>query len=290
MQFNFASLKMQAAAPKIGPLFAVITGPRGSGKSGCVSSFPGEILYIYGRDEDHGVRSAMANARFHKGKITPLCMDVDNGIMLMGDQVLARLHAIIDALLQEQTPSFKCIAVDSIASLEIHVRKCREFTTANQYQSNEVNANKLLEIINKLKVLAAQKGIHVVMTCPATGTRDANGVFSQLTPVLTGFGATDKVFGAFADILVVGPVQVTDAETQAVHTQFCFQFSGDFTKSGKTFTGIPRTINFRTRVSGLMQQELPPILNASLEELLVYRHEAFKKQQVQQAPAQQQAQ
>ena len=278
--FNFASLKMQSQQQKLGPLFALITGSRGSGKSSLLSTFPGDILMIYSQDEDHGIKAAMSNARFNKGKITPLAMDMQENIKLSGDQVLKRMHDIVDALIAEQTPSFKAIAIDSMAAYESHVRKSRDFIAANQYQSNEVNANKMIDIINKLKILST-KGVHVLVTCPATGQRDVNGVFSQLTPVLTGYGATDKVFGAFGDILVVGPVTVMDQESQQVSTQFCLQFGGDFSKSGKSFTGIPRTVNFKTRVTGLMQHELPLIMNASLEELLIYRHETFKQQQQQ---------
>jgi hypothetical protein len=247
-----------------------------SGKSALLGTFPGEVLDIYTSDEDHGISSATSNSRFSKAKITPFCLDVDpSGIKLIGDQVIKRMHDLLDSLLEEKTPSFKAIAIESMAGIEAHVRKTQDFLKATSYSSNEVNINKILEIVQKLKTLN-QKGIHILVTCPATGTRDANGVFSQLTPVLTGYGCTDKVFGAFGDILVVGPVQVTDAETLVSTTQFCLQFASDFTKSGKTFTGIPRTINFRPRLSGLMQHELPSIINASLEELLVYRFNMLK--------------
>lgn len=271
-KFDFKRAKAEAQKAMKSPLLQlVILGSQGAGKSYTIGTLGVKTLYLYGTREDHGPKTANVKGA---GNIDPVCFDAVDGKQLSADDALAALNSILTDTDYIKAEGYKAVAVDGLAVLESIVKDSTAFkekckTTGGKHNSFlETGAAQDLigGIINQLKALQRELGLHIVVTgILDVKAVDGFGAIEEATPRLSSYGLAESLNQHFADIIVVGKM------TKNGESQHRIQFMSDLTKASKDEHGnIKRAMNFSPRLSGC---DVPSTLPADLAALAKYKRD-----------------
>lgn len=280
MATNLAALKARFVTQKsqVDPLFAIVLASRGGGKSGLIGTLKKPTLYLYLMEENHGLASAQAVARGEN--ISAICLNMDaNGKVTSTpennpDGVLKELYAILDT--PDLEKEFGAIALDGFSALDRYIYASTEVQKASKYDQNKVILSVYDRIIGKLKSLNFRQ-LDVIVTCASEGQADSDGRHANLTPKLRGTGTVDSVIGQFAEVLVVGKVEVEEPESGKIEPTFALQFGTQIEKTGKRVTGQSFGVTFRPRIACLRHDQTPDLMPADLEVLQQLKKERVGK-------------
>lgn len=275
MSIDWKSLK--AAKKQTSPFMALILGTSGAGKSTLIGSLNKPTLYLYAKQEDHGVAAAGALNK----NIVPYCIDYsDKGEKLTPDQTFERtLEVLNDKTIVDNVAA---VAVDGASELDLIIRKTNSFKKGcltdkgvhNNYREGEQVIYHLKQITEAMKNLNSL-GLHCFLTCAAmVKSLDESGAVSEVTPKLQGFDVAHDLIRSFADVLLVARVNIATESNPEVHPEHVMLFHSQVSKQSRDLKGnIMKTANFSPRVSGLLVDELPPMMAADLDHLLKIKNE-----------------
>ncbi len=272
MAISFKDLK-KASKSTVAPVpFCILIGPRSAGKSSVFGTSSKSIILITTSSESHGINAARTAAvrAGHGDTIVEYFIDRDDEgkDIVSADLQLARLTSLLDFLVAspDTAKEIGSVAFDSLSSLDKVICRSKDVLTANTYEKNKVIISKALDVVAKLRSVHA-KGVGVFCTCAASSEADPNSAaHTRVTPVLGSYGLVNELIGAFDDVLIIGPVNMTDDEGKDVK-EYVFQTGGQIERSGKTFTGQPRSLSFSPRITGIMSDELPMYIPANIDQL-----------------------
>lgn len=269
---SFKDLKKSAAAKINTAPFAIVIGPRAMGKSSLLGTLSKPVIILTTGSESHGIQAARTAAikNGHPDNVIEYFIDRDDEgkEIISADAQIMRVNALLDFLASspDTVKEIGCVAFDSLSSLDKVICKTKDVVTANTYERNKVIVNKALDVISKLKNVHA-RGVGVICTCAANSEADpTSAAHTRVTPVLGSYGLVNELIGAFDDVLIVGPVLMADEEGKDVK-EYVFQTGGQIERSGKTFTGQPRSLSFNPRITGIMSDDLPMYIPANLDTL-----------------------
>lgn len=270
MSFNFAEAIAQSERETANTaLEAIVLGQSGAGKSRLLGSLGVKTLYLYTSGETHGVKSAKASP---SSDVQSVAIDYADGKQLTPDQAYDRLLAALADVDGIKAAGFKAVAVDGATELEALIRATSKWRTMclsnkgshNSFEEPRATLTMFRPIINALKHLQRQLGIHIALSCilDVQEYGDMHEVV-KCAPRLLGFAVAESIVQQFGDVLVVGPMK-NDGETK-----YKLQFMTDVVKTSKTEAGVvKRTVNFAPRIVGLSVQALPPYMDANLSEVV----------------------
>jgi len=269
-KFDFKRAKAEAQKAMRSPLLQlVILGSQGAGKSYTIGTLGVKTLYLYGTREDHGPKTANVKGA---GNIDPVCFDAVDGKQLTADQSLAALESILNDVEYIKSEGYKAIAVDGLAVLESIVKECTIFrekckTTSgkhNTFAESGVAQEMIGGVINQLKALQRELGLHIVLTgILDVKSVDGFGAIEEASPRLSSYGLAESLNQMLGDIVVVGKMSKNG------ETKYKFQMMSDLTKVSKDeHGGVKKAMNFNPRLSGC---ETPPIMDADLAALAAYK-------------------
>jgi hypothetical protein len=278
MKFNFAKA-IEATAKEINTnaLGALVMGGSGGGKSFLTGTLDVKTLYLYALGEDHGPKAAKVQGG---DNIVPLCFNYDEGGKLLADEdgnprydnIYQNILNILTqgAALHEE--GFEAIVVDGVPELEAIIRGSDQWAEAcktNKGQHNTFSegpaVNSMLRpIFNLLKDLQRNYGMHYVVTMTLDVQAMAhNGAIEAASPQLSTYAVAETVARQFGDILVVGRMSKGDEVKHKI------QFMSSVSRASKDQNGfVKKAINFTPRLSNVPVQDLPPILDADLKEVI----------------------
>lgn len=271
------SLLNLARKPKtLEPLFAVILGASGSGKSAAAGTLGVPTLYLRTPVESHGGVSAssMSKRLFGEDFITEV--DVFEGAK-NADAAWKNLLATLED--PELPKQFGAVVLDSLTDVQLNLihelSSWKEATTSSNGKPNKLavpgaDTEFLNDLINiRLKKLQA-KGVHVVMLAAATVVSVSDdGTEVLAKPGLAGNMPSALVNRSCPDVLLVN--RVRNEEGVYEHN---FLFYPKVVAEGKNAQGVvTKTEGFAMRVSHIF--DLPERAPARLDELIKYRKEAF---------------
>lgn len=247
-------------------LEALVLGPSGAGKSYRAGTFGCTTLYLYGGGESHGVRAAKQEAG---GNLVPIRYDHESS------DPDSTLQNILDILRDKKVIAqvgAKAVYLDGASEIEFLIRSSTKFKelckttkgTHNTFDEPKATVTLFRPIIEALKDLQTEYGIHIVMSCIIDVKEYGdNGEIVECAPRILGYGVAESLIQQFGDTLVVG--KMTNPKTgQSVRK---FQFMTDVVKTSKEESGvIKKTINFSPRISGV--KELPKYLDANFKDVI----------------------
>lgn len=184
-------------------LFGTVMGLSGSGKSSCLASMPGRILWIYSEAwESHGPGYALS---LHpNAQITAVDIQSQGGKELSLDEQLTYLRSILGDT-KNLAANFDSVAIDGLTTLEYI------FANSNECKSQAVSKtgakdawavfrltsdffNELYVMLNSLN----KAGVHVMTSCLGSHAADeeGNAVFK---PKLAGVGVAEAFLAKLPD-------------------------------------------------------------------------------------------
>lgn len=275
MSIDWKSLK--AAKKQSSPFFALIIGPSGAGKSTLIGTLNKPTLYLYTSVEDHAIVAAGAKNK----NIIPYCLDrSDKGELLTADQTYERTLEVLSD--KSIVNNVEAIALDSVTEVDQIVRKTSTFKKyitndkgiANTFKEGEAATFHLKQVIEGMKGLH-NLGLHCFATVAAlVKTVDEAGGITECTPKLMGFETASDLVRQFQDVLLVSRVNMATESNPEVHPLHALIFHSNITKQSRDMKGnVMKTSNFSPRVSGLLVDELPPMMAADLDHLLKIKNE-----------------
>lgn len=268
-----------AAKPKMEPLFCVILGPQGGGKSGLAGTLGVKTLVLRTPVESHGGTSArtVSKGTFGEDNIVELNImeDAKNA-----DEAWENLLATVSD--PELPKHFGAVVIDSLTDLQTNL--FHELTAWKEAtMTKEGKRNKLAEpgadaelfnlLINQRLKRLTEKGVHVVMLAAAQIiTMGDNGDEIVAKPGLQGANPSALINRSCPDVLLVNKVR--DTETGVWEHKLLFY--PKVTKESKTLAGVvTKTENFNMRVSHVPSDKLPESAPARLDQLIEYRKQCF---------------
>jgi hypothetical protein len=271
MAINFAAAFESARAQMDSKAIeAIVLGTSGAGKSFLLGSFGVSTLYIYFSGESHGPRAAAKRAKETGSVIHPICGDLgDDGKQLTADAAIARVLEILNSEEILDTLQIGAIALDGAAELEVFIRASEKFKKDcvgsngkhNNFAEPTVTNAHMRPILNRLKQLQRERGIHFALTCMLDCKE--YGEFNDIveaTPRLRGFQVAESLVQQFGDVLVTGPMK-RDGQTK-----WKLQFMSDLSKVSKEVNGtVKRAVNFNPRLNGATP---PAYLDADMREVI----------------------
>jgi hypothetical protein len=275
------------------PLFALIIGTSGAGKSTAIGSAEGRILYIHGAGEVHGPKAAATNP---KATVIPFNLEQRknaDGVLIDcdPDEAMARLWSVLNQPLWSQ---FDHIAVDGLCDIEkilLLSKACEKFCTNDKgkfvrWDTVKYVTQELGRLVKALGKLSAH-GMGVFVTCIGVTDSDFSAEAGTLAiqPKLQGHGVIETIIPQFPDIILAARIERDDEVGHA----FLFH-NVVVTKSQKDANGETKKVSaYSPRLTGLYYKETPPILAANLALALKYkrREKAVKgsKAKVENSPA-----
>ena len=272
MPFNFEAAGNYALKSLDSNLLELILlGPSGAGKSYAASTLKDyKTLYLYCSGENHGPKTAIAHS---DGDILPVCLDVDDdGVRLSPDQVRERLFTILGDHKGIQGQGFEVVFLDGIPELEQIFLQTTYFENyiktdkgkINHFQKSAAMNTMLKQVIDELKDLQRNVGIHFVCTCLLTVREFAlDGSVKDSAPSLLSYSVADMIVRQFGDILVVGEMfKLEQGKKKVAHR---FQMGAKVTKSQTDEDGdIRKSYNYSPRIVGYETGELPASIPADL--------------------------
>ncbi len=269
MSFDFTQAIKEAQTDLTNKsLFLLLLGQSGSGKSYAQGTYGLKTLYLYTQGENHGPASA---ATLGGANAVPVCIDRVGGAVLSPEDSLARLDTILDDITSIKKHGFQAIAIDGATEIEALIRGTAKFKVISAKNSFEEGPATLLVfrgILNKLKKLQRETGIHVCMTCALTVREygEDNAIIDS-TPQLVGFQVATGLVQQFGDVLVVGRMVKND---KSAHR---FQLMAGVNKTTKDFKTkeVTKTFNFSPRITGTDITALPRTLDANLAGIIAIK-------------------
>jgi hypothetical protein len=273
---------------KVEPLFALIIGQSGAGKSYFSGTSGLPTLFLYLRTEQHGPQAAAST----NNNILPVCLDKfessDSGItglsnmkigdVLSPDQTLLKLKHWSALNLKDE--GIGAIVIDSLSDLESVIKDSTAFKQAclsatgkhNSYSEGPELIKKIREIVLSLNH-HTDDGVHCFLTMAGTVTAtDENGAAHTIQPKTTCFGSAELLPRLFPDILLVSRL------TYEGETKFACIFNGNFERKGKDQAGrVLKTLNFSPRLTGLSIEDLPDLVKADLKAVLALKNKKESK-------------
>jgi hypothetical protein len=272
-----SKFKSQPAKTSPEPLFAVVFGSSGAGKSGSIGTFGLPTLVLRTPVESHGGVSASTISRKHFKTNNVVDIDITEGAK-DSDEVLKNLAATLAD--PEVVKQFKVVVIDSLTDLQLNVIKTSK-AFISKTRSDNGKENKLAmprayeeifnDIINvQLKALSKQ-GVHVVMLAAAQiVTMGDDGAEVVAKPSLEGNVVNALISRSCPDVLMVNRVK-----NEAGEWEHSFIFQPKLSKEAKDLQGrITRSENFVPRVSYIT--DLPESCPADFKTLLAARLKHFK--------------
>lgn len=278
---SIADLKklVKAKKDKVEPLFVLIVGQSGSGKSFLAGSTALPTLYMYLRSESHGPASASST----NPNIFPVCIDkfedtdksivgitgLKIGDVLNPDQTLLKLKHWSAMNLKDE--GIGAVVIDSLSDLESVIKDSTAFKNGCLSATGKHNSyNEGPELIKKIREIVlglnhhTDDGIHVVLTMAGVvQATDENGAAHTVLPKTQTFGTADLIPRLFPDILLVSRL------TYEGDTKFACIFNGNFERKGKDISGrVVKTLNFSPRLTGLAIDDLPDMVKADLKVII----------------------
>lgn len=269
MSFNFEqAIKESNESQTSGLVSAIILGPSGAGKSTLMGSFGVKTLYLHTTGESHGPKSA----RSIGADLITICIDQSGGESLSADASYARLLDILSDVGGLRKLGVGAVALDGATEIEAIIRNTQKWESKCQSASGKHNGfaepaatiELFRPILVALKRLQSELKVHVAMTC-ILEVKDIgpNGEILESAPRLVGYSVAENIVQQFDDVLVVGRMTKGDTVKHKI------QMLSEVTKVAKDVLGtVKKTFNFAPRLSGLMVQDLPALIDADLSKVI----------------------
>jgi len=275
MSIDWAKLK--SAKPKVAPMFAIIFGASGAGKSTALGTSGLSTLLLHGPTENH----AGTNARlFGRDKIFPLEYTVRNDKgNVDADASFKNLLTILKD--EEIVKQFEAVALDSWTELQTIIGETREFREScltdkgkhNKFAESDEYTRRLNQVVHACLHLNHQ-GLHVFTTCAAIiKDSDAEGSDVSAKPNLKGWSVGEDLVRNFPDVLYVQLVRVTNDKGDEV-SKHKFLFNPKVTAEAKDTGGRVTKVsfsNFAPRISYFKRDELPHDAEVDLSKIIKSR-------------------
>jgi hypothetical protein len=269
--------KLKTVKPKTDPLFAIIFGASGAGKSTALGTSGLSTLLLHGPTENH----AGTNARlFGREKVFPLEYTVRNDKgNVDADATFKNLLAILkDGSIAQE---FDAVALDSWTEVQTIIGETREFREAcltdkgkhNKFAESDEYTRRLNQIVHSLLALHGQ-GLHILTTCAAIiKDSDAEGSDVSAKPNLKGWSVGEDLVRNFPDVLYVQLVRVTNDKGDEV-SKHKFLFNPKVTAEAKDTGGRTTKVsfsNFAPRISHFKREDLPHDADVDLSKIIKSR-------------------
>ena len=276
MSIDWAKLK--SAKPKVAPMFAIIFGASGAGKSTALGTSGLSTLLLHGPTENH----AGTNARLMgKGKIFSLEYTVRNEKGNVDpDASFKNLLSILKD--EEIAKQFEAVALDSWTELQTIIGETREFREAcltdkgkhNKFAESDEYTRRLNQVIHACLHLNS-KGLHVFTTCAAIiKDTDVEGSDVSAKPNLKGWSVGEDLVRNFPDVLYVQLVRViNDKGDEVSKHKFLFnpKVSAEAKDTGGKVTKVSFS-NFAPRISYFKRDDLPHDSDVDLAKIIKSRN------------------
>jgi hypothetical protein len=270
--------KLKSSKPKVSPMFAIIFGASGAGKSTALGTSGLTTLLLHGPTENH----AGTNARLlGKGKVFPLEYTVrnDKGVV-DADATFKNLLSILKD--EEISKQFEAVALDSWTELQTIIGETREFREAcltekgkhNKFAESDEYTRRLNQVVHACLHLHS-KGIHVFTTCAAIiKDTDVEGSDVSAKPNLKGWSVGEDLVRNFPDVLYVQLVRVINDKGDEV-SKHKFLFNPKVSAEAKDMGGKVTKVsfsNFAPRISYFKRDDLPHDSDVDLAKIIKSRN------------------
>ena len=270
--------KLKSSKPKVSPMFAIIFGASGAGKSTALGTTGLSTLLLHGPTENH----AGTNARLlGKGKVFPLEYTVrnDKGVV-DADATFKNLLSILKD--DEISKQFEAVALDSWTELQTIIGETREFREAcltekgkhNKFAESDEYTRRLNQVVHACLHLHS-KGIHVFTTCAAIiKDTDVEGSDVSAKPNLKGWSVGEDLVRNFPDVLYVQLVRVINDKGDEV-SKHKFLFNPKVSAEAKDMGGKVTKVsfsNFAPRISYFKRDDLPHDSDVDLAKIIKSRN------------------
>jgi hypothetical protein len=275
MSIDWAKLK--SAKPKVTPMFAIIFGASGAGKSTALGTSGLSTLLLHGPTENH----AGTNARLlGKGKVFSLEYTVRNDKGNVDpDASFKNLLSILKD--EEIAKQFEAVALDSWTELQTIIGETREFREAcltdkgkhNKFAESDEYTRRLNQVVHACLSLNS-KGLHVFTTCAAIiKDTDSEGSDVSAKPNLKGWSVGEDLVRNFPDVLYVQLVRVINDKGDEV-SKHKFLFNPKVSAEAKDMGGKITKVsfsNFAPRISYFKRDDLPHDSEVDLAKIIKSR-------------------
>lgn len=269
---SLASIKPFDASKSKQPLFAVVLGSSGAGKSFLGGTLPGKTLVIHFLSESHAPSSVAAGANTVgvKNTITPYMVDLPE---MTPDEAVEELVAQLqspdlpkqfDNIVMDGLPGLEELVMRSEAAKQAGISKAGK---ADNFAKDRYVSEKLTEVVRLLTILRT-KGVNVVVTSLARVSDSETGD-ATVTPRLRGFGTLENLLPAFATILLTVRNNIDGTHYLELGAKF-FRQKTDLT--GR----VTAVASFSTRIEGLSVDQTPPKISSDLRKVLALQNREVK--------------
>lgn len=275
MSIDWAKLK--AVKSKTEPMFAIIFGASGAGKSTALGTSGLTTLLLHGPTENH----AGTNAKLYgRDKVFSLEYTVRNDKgAIDADASFKNLLSILRD--DEITKHVEAVALDSWTELQTIIGETREFREScltdkgkhNKFAESDEYTRRLNQVVHSLLNLHA-KGTHIFTTCAAIiKDSDAEGSDVSAKPNLKGWSVGEDLVRNFPDVLYVQLVRVTtDKGDEISKHKFLFnpRVTAEVKDNGGRVTKVSFS-NFAPRISYFKRDDLPHDSEVDLSKIIKSR-------------------
>jgi hypothetical protein len=254
----------------VSPIFAVVLGTRGAGKSTTAAgTWPQgtKILHVAFLQEDHGIEAGLGIAKDSED-IIPIIVDVDDKKGKLNHD--ESLNAFLALLQDDIIKAVDVVVIDGLSALDVIVANHSTVNTATGYEKKRCADMLYDKILHALKVMANVYKKHVVITC-STEVRMRDGEVWE-TPSLRGGSAVDSVIGACNVILAMGKVEQEDKPPL-----YTFIFDSNIKKSGTKMNKDNYVFAVNPRITGVDGADIPQMMKASFTFLMKFKAEKTSK-------------
>lgn len=268
--------KLKSVKPSVSPMFAIIFGASGAGKSTALGTTGLSTLLLHGPTENH----AGTNAKLMgKDTVFPLEYTVRNDKGVDADATFKNLLAILQD--PEIANQFEAVALDSWTELQTIIGETRDFREScltdrgkhNKFAESDEYTRRLNQVVHSLLALN-HKGVHVFSTCAAIiKDTDSEGTDVSAKPNLKGWSVGEDLVRNFPDVLYVQLVRViNDRGDEISKHKFLFnpKVSAEAKDQGGKITKVSFS-NFAPRLSYFKREDLPHDSDVDLSKILKSR-------------------
>ena len=269
--------KLKSAKPKTSPMFAIIFGASGAGKSTALGTSGLSTLLLHGPTENH----AGTNAKLMgKDSIVSLEYTVRNESgSVDSDATYKNLLSILKD--PEISTQFEAVALDSWTELQTIIGETREFREAcltdkgrhNKFAESDEYTRRLNQVVHSLLALN-HMGLHVFTTCAAIiKDTDSEGTDVSAKPNLKGWSVGEDLVRNFPDVLYVQLVRVFNDKGDEI-SKHKFLFNPKVSAEAKDMGGKVTKVsfsNFAPRISYFKREDLPHDSDVDLSKIIKSR-------------------